>query len=168
MAHRPGRGWRTGWVADGAPAGRGWRIGRVVDGASAGAWLDRAARVRLLFGNVTQIHDLSVTELAAAIRAGELSPVEITNHYLDRIDRLSDQVGAFYTVTGDRARQEAAAAEKAVAEASLEDRSALPPLTGIPIPIKDLNMVAGVRMTFGSTLFRSGRRSRCRRRRPGR
>ena len=102
---------------------------------------------------MTQIHDLSVTELAAAIRAGELSPVEITNHYLDRIDRLSDQVGAFYTVTGDRARQEAAAAEKAVAQASLEDRSALPPLTGIPIPIKDLNMVAGVRMTFGSTLF---------------
>ena len=115
--------------------------------------LDRAARVRLLFGNVTQIHDLSVTELAAAIRAAELSPVEITNHYLDRIDRLSDQVGAFYTVTGDRARQEAAAAEKAVAQARGEDRSALPPLTGIPIPIKDLNMVAGVRMTFGSTLF---------------
>ena len=115
--------------------------------------LDRAARVRLLFGNVTQIHDLSVTELAAAIRASELSPVEITNHYLDRIDRLSDQVGAFYTVTGDRARQEAAAAEKAVAQASGDDRSALPPLTGIPIPIKDLNMVAGVRMTFGSTLF---------------
>ncbi|MGC1289269.1 MAG: amidase family protein, partial [Streptosporangiaceae bacterium] len=102
---------------------------------------------------MTQIHDLSVTELAAAIRAGELSPVEITNHYLDRIDRLSDQVGAFYTVTGDRARQEAAAAEKAVAQASGDDRSALPPLTGIPIPIKDLNMVAGVRMTFGSTLF---------------
>jgi len=42
---------------------------------------------------VTQIHDLSVTELAAAIRAGELSPVEITNHYLDRIDRLSAAVG---------------------------------------------------------------------------
>ena len=42
---------------------------------------------------------MSVTELAAAIRAGELSPVEITDHYLDRIDRLSEQVGAFYTVT---------------------------------------------------------------------
>jgi amidase len=101
---------------------------------------------------VTQIHDLSVTELAAAIRDGELSPVEITDHYLERIDRLGEQVGAFYTVTGDRARQEAAAAEKAVAQTS-DDRSALPPLTGIPIPIKDLNMVAGVRVTFGSTIF---------------
>ena len=102
---------------------------------------------------MTQIHDLTVTELAAAIREGDLSPVEITDHYLERIDLLADQVGAFYTVTGDRARQEAAAAEKAVGQARGDDRPALPPLTGIPIPIKDLNMVAGVRMTFGSTLF---------------
>jgi len=102
---------------------------------------------------VTQIHDLSVTELAAAIRDGELSPVEITDHYLERIDRLGDQVGAFYTVTHDRARQEAAAAEKAVAGTGRDERSALPPLTGVPIPIKDLNMVAGVRMTLGSTVF---------------
>jgi amidase len=103
--------------------------------------------------DVTQIHDLSVTELAAAIRDGELSPVEITDHYLERIDRLGDQVGAFYTVTHDLARQEAAAAEKAVVDSSRDERSALPPLTGVPIPIKDLNMVAGVRMTLGSTVF---------------
>jgi amidase len=102
---------------------------------------------------MAQIHDLTVTELAAAIRGGELSPVEITDHYLDRIDRLGDQTGAFYTVTSDRARQEAAAAEKTVAQASDDDRAALPPLTGIPLPIKDLNMVAGVRMTFGSRIF---------------
>src|ERR1700691_777457 len=153
MVYRQGDGWCIGWVAHGARAGSRMvhRLGRAT--CPGRARLDRAARVRLLFGNVTEIHDLSVTELAAAIRAAELSPVEITNHYLDRIDRLSDQVGAFYTVTGDRARQEAAAAEKAVAQASGDDRSALPPLTGIPIPIKDLNMVAGVRMTFGSTLF---------------
>ena len=102
---------------------------------------------------MTQIRDLSVTELATAIRGGELLPVEITDHYLERIDCLGDQVGAFYTVTHDRARQEAAAAEKTVAETGRDERSALPPLTGVPIPIKDLNMVAGVRMTFGCTLF---------------
>jgi len=96
---------------------------------------------------------MTVTELAAAIREGQLSPVEITGHYLDRIDRLGDQVGAFYTVTDDRAREEAEGAEKTVARASREERSALPPLTGVPIPIKDLNMVAGVRMTMGSTVF---------------
>jgi amidase len=104
---------------------------------------------------VTDIHDLTVTELAAAIRAGQLSPVEITDHYLDRTDRLNEQVGAFYTVTHELAREQAAQAEKAVV-ASRQDGSAgttLPPLTGIPIPIKDLNMVAGVRMTLGSALF---------------
>jgi amidase len=102
---------------------------------------------------VTQIHDMTVTELAAAIREGQLSPVEITDHYLDRIGRLGEQVGAFYTVTADRAREEAQAAEKTVARAARDERSALPPLTGVPVPIKDLNMVAGVRMTLGSTVF---------------
>jgi amidase len=102
---------------------------------------------------VTEIHEMTVTELAAAIRDGELSPLEITDHYLDRIDRLNDQVGAFYTVTQERARQEAAAAEKTVADTRPGERRALPPLTGVPVPIKDLNMVAGVRMTFGSTIF---------------
>jgi amidase len=104
---------------------------------------------------VTDIHDLTVTELAAAIRDGQLSPVEITDHYLERTDRLNEQVGAFYTVTHDLAREQADQAEKAVAESRRGggDETALPPLTGIPIPIKDLNMVAGVRMTLGSTVF---------------
>jgi amidase len=100
---------------------------------------------------VTQIHDLTVLELAAAIRGRELSPVEITAHYLDRIHRLNADVGAFYTVTGEAARDQAAEAEKAVARAT--DPAALPPLTGVPIPIKDLNMVAGVRQTLGSLVY---------------
>src|SRR5215472_13485220 len=112
----------------------------------------RASR-RLLFGSVTQvtqIHDMTVVELAAAIREGQLSPVEITDHYLERIDRHSGQVGAFYTVTNDLARQEAVKAEKAAADRRRDPHAELPPLTGVPIPIKDLNMVAGVRMTLGS------------------
>jgi amidase len=100
---------------------------------------------------VTQIHDLTVVELAAAIRRRELSPVEITGHYLDRIQALNSGVGAFFTVTADLARDQAAEAEKAVARAS--DPASLPPLTGVPIPIKDLNMVAGVRQTLGSLAF---------------
>src|SRR6202042_3186731 len=61
---------------------------------------------------------------------------------------LNDQVGAFYTVTAELAAEQALAAEKAVAEAA--DPAGLPPLTGVPIPIKDLNQVAGVRQTLGS------------------
>ena len=116
------------------------------------AMLGRTDTGGLLFGNVTQIHDLTVTEQAAAIRTGETSATEITEHYLDRIDRLNEQVGAFYTVTHELAREQAAVADKAVS-ASRKDGAELPPLTGVPIPIKDLNMVAGVRLTYGSAIL---------------
>src|SRR5579859_3533990 len=116
--------------------------------------LDGSSSGRLLFGNMTQIHDLTVTELAASIRDGKLSAVEIAGHYLDRIDRLNAQTGAFYTVTDELAREQAAAADKLAAESRRAgDQASLPALTGVPIPIKDLNMVAGVRMTLGSTVF---------------
>jgi amidase len=100
---------------------------------------------------MAQIHELTMIELAAAIRSGELSPVAATDHYLRRTQELNDQVGAFYTITAEYAADQALAAEKAVAAA--EDKAALPPLTGVPIPIKDLNMVAGVRQTLGSKAF---------------
>ena len=96
---------------------------------------------------MTQIHDLSARELAAAIRDRELSPVDITEHYLNRIDRLSDQVGAFVTVTAEIARDQAKAAEKAVEQGESS------PLLGVPVPIKDLNMVKDVPMTLGSSAF---------------
>jgi len=96
---------------------------------------------------------MTAIELAAAIKEGRLSPVEITDHYLDRIGHLNERTGAFYTVTADLAREQAAAAEKLAADARREGGAPLAPLAGVPIPIKDLNMVAGVRMTMGCTLF---------------
>lgn len=104
---------------------------------------------------MAQIHDMTVIEQASAIRSGELSPMEITRHYLDRIDRLNERTGAFYTVTADFALERAEAAEREVTESRRAgtDQSGLPPLTGVPIPIKDLNGVAGLRMTFGSVPF---------------
>src|SRR6266566_5533885 len=100
---------------------------------------------------MVQIHELTMIELAAAIRAGELSPVAVTDHYLRRAQELNEQVGAFYTITAELAADQALAAEKALTSA--DDKTALPPLTGVPIPIKDLNMVAGVRQTLGSKAF---------------
>jgi amidase len=98
-----------------------------------------------------QIHELTLIELAAAIRDRQVSPVEVTNHYLRRTEQLNPQVGAFYTITADLAEEQARGAEKAIAGSA--DRSALPPLLGVPVPIKDLNMVAGVRQTFGSAVY---------------
>src|ERR1017187_7229451 len=100
---------------------------------------------------MTQMHELTMIELATAIRTRELSPVAVTEHYLSRMAELNDRVGAFFTVTAELAAEQALAAEKAVAAA--DDPAQLPPLTGVPIPIKDLNMVAGVRQTLGSLAY---------------
>ena len=98
-----------------------------------------------------QIHELTLIDLAAAIRSRQLSPVEVTSHFLSRIEALNAQVGAFYTVSAELAADQAQAAEKALS--GYRDAASVPPLLGVPIPIKDLNMVAGVRQTFGSAVY---------------
>ncbi|MEU9122998.1 amidase [Streptomyces sp. NPDC048506] len=98
---------------------------------------------------MAELHDLTALEQAAGIRAGELSPVELTEHYLARIDRLDDTLGAFLTRTPEIARKQAAEAESEAVAARREGRE-LPPLHGVPVPVKDLNQVAGVRCTMGS------------------
>src|SRR5258708_17278066 len=110
---------------------------------------------RLLCGSVTQIHDMTALDLAASVADGQLSPGEIADHYLDRIDRLNEQTGAFYTVTAELAKEQAATAEKLAAESRRagDQSSSLHPLNGVPIPIKGLNMVAGARLTLGSSIF---------------
>ncbi|PWI41684.1 amidase [Streptomyces sp. ICBB 8177] len=97
-------------------------------------------------------HDLTAREQAEAIRTGTLSPVELTDHYLDRIERLGETVGAFITVTPEVARKQAADAEAEALAARREGRE-LPPLHGVPVPVKDLNLVAGVRCTLGSAAY---------------
>ncbi|MDX6285857.1 MAG: amidase [Frankiales bacterium] len=95
------------------------------------------------------LHDLSALEQAAAIRAGEISPVELTTHYLERIERLSNDVGAFVTVTA-----ESALASARSAEAELARRTApVSALYGVPTAIKDLTAVAGVEMRMGTAAF---------------
>ncbi|MFZ0045814.1 MAG: amidase [Streptosporangiaceae bacterium] len=100
---------------------------------------------------MADIHDLGALEQAAAIRSGELSPVEVTEHYLDRIERLNDGLGAFVTVTPERALAQARAAADQLAGGDFRD--SLPPLFGVPIAIKDLTSTAGVRTTFGSRVY---------------
>lgn len=101
---------------------------------------------------MAELHDLTAVEQAAAIRAGTLSPVELTEHYLARIDRLDASLGAFITTTGETARKQAALAEEQAVAARREDRG-LPLLHGVPVPVKDLNFVAGVRSTLGSAAY---------------
>ena len=110
--------------------------------------------MRLACGGVTEIHDLTALQLAAAVRSRELSPVEIVDHYVARIDRLDARVGAYATVTADLAREQARRAEQAITSGAAAGPSGeLPPLYGVPVPIKDLNLVKGVPTLFGSAVY---------------
>ncbi|MFB9881388.1 amidase [Planobispora siamensis] len=97
---------------------------------------------------MADIHDLTALEQAAAVRHREISPVEITEHYLDRIARLDPEVGAYVTVTPELALEQA---HKAEARAQAGDDAS--PLLGVPIPIKDLNLVKDVPIHFGSATY---------------
>ncbi|MEE1743319.1 amidase [Streptomyces sp. NPDC006641] len=99
---------------------------------------------------MTELHDLTALQLAAAYRRGETGPVDVVEHLLARIGG-GDRVGAFTTVSADRARAAAAGAERALRSA---DRAGLPRLFGVPTAVKDLEATAGVRTTLGSALFR--------------
>jgi amidase len=87
-------------------------------------------------------------ELAAAIRRKEVSPVEVVETYLERIDDLDPRLNAFCHRADDDVRKAASAAADAVVAAAETDD--LPPFHGVPLPIKDLNNVAGWPTTFGS------------------
>lgn len=100
---------------------------------------------------MAELHDLTALEQASAVRRREVSPVELAEHYLARIDRLDGDLGAFITVTPDLALEQARAAEAAVRAA--DDPDLLPVLHGVPVPVKDLHFVAGVRCTLGSLTY---------------
>ena len=94
------------------------------------------------------LHFASIAELGHLYRSGEVSPVEVVDVFLDRIDQYNDQTRAFITVTADRARAQAKAAEQML-HAGVD----LGPLHGIPVGLKDLFHTAGVRTTSGSMAF---------------
>ena len=93
---------------------------------------------------------LPATELAALIRRRKVSPVEVVDAVLDRIERINPRLNAFVTLTAEQARREAKAAERALARRAAK----LGPLHGVPFSVKDLVITRGVRTTFGTPLYR--------------
>ena len=91
---------------------------------------------------------LSATELSVRIKSKEVSPVEATEAYLERIDRLNPTFHAYLTVCADEAM--ASARESEVALARGEYRG---PMHGIPVAVKDQVKSKGIRTTCGSPIF---------------
>jgi amidase len=93
---------------------------------------------------MTELHELSAVDQLRALRNRSVSSTELTQHYLTRIDKFGEELGAFVTVTPELALEEAARAD---ARLALDEWA---PLRGLPIGIKDLYATAGVRTTSGS------------------
>jgi aspartyl-tRNA(Asn)/glutamyl-tRNA(Gln) amidotransferase subunit A len=91
---------------------------------------------------------LSALELAAQIRAKKISPVEVVDAVLARIERVNPILNAFCTLTADEARDAAQAAE-----VSVMTGEELGPLHGVPVSIKDLLFTRRLLTTGGSRLF---------------
>ena len=88
---------------------------------------------------------LSATDLSRLIEKKEVSPVEATEAYLDRIDSLDFKFNTYITVTRDQALRAAREAEQAIARGGY-----LGPMHGIPVAVKDQFWTKGVRSTGGS------------------
>ena len=96
-----------------------------------------------------EICRMEATELAGRVRAKELSPVEVVDAVLERMEKLEPTLHAFCTPTPELAREEARRLEREIYKG--KDPG---PLAGVPVGIKDLHAVKGVRMVLGSHAYK--------------
>jgi aspartyl-tRNA(Asn)/glutamyl-tRNA(Gln) amidotransferase subunit A len=92
-------------------------------------------------------HEESLAALSRKLRAKEISSVEVTRHFLDRIEGVGRELNAFITVDRERSLAQAGVADARIA------RGEAAPLTGIPIAHKDLFCARGWRTTCGSKIL---------------
>ncbi|RFA31288.1 aspartyl/glutamyl-tRNA amidotransferase subunit A [Alkalilimnicola ehrlichii] len=93
------------------------------------------------------MYEKTLAELSAALRAGETSSVELTQTFLDRIERLNPDLNALITVTREQALADAKSADEMRAAGKAG------PLTGIPLAHKDIFCTQGVRTSCGSRML---------------
>jgi aspartyl-tRNA(Asn)/glutamyl-tRNA(Gln) amidotransferase subunit A len=96
----------------------------------------------------TDLHDLSIAELAELIKARKLSPVELTEALIQRVERFDSQTRAFITPTFDLARRQARAAETEIAGGKHRGS-----LHGIPFALKDIYDTKGILTSAHSRIF---------------
>jgi Asp-tRNA(Asn)/Glu-tRNA(Gln) amidotransferase A subunit family amidase len=104
-----------------------------------------AAQTRIVDGGLKDLNRLDAGELAKRIARREISPVEVIDAALTRLDETQPAINAFTAVDPEGARRAARAAEQAVMRGD-----ALGPLHGVPVSVKDLIDVAGLPARYGS------------------
>jgi aspartyl-tRNA(Asn)/glutamyl-tRNA(Gln) amidotransferase subunit A len=95
----------------------------------------------------TEPHSLTIADAARLIESRRLSPVELTDTLLERIEALDPQLNAFLLPTPEKAREQARAAEREIMAGNYRG-----PLHGIPFGLKDIYATAGIRTTSHSKL----------------
>ena len=94
--------------------------------------------------------DLAFTpalEQARLVRSKEVSPIELVELYLERIQQLDSRLGSYFTITAELALADAQVKTEILA--TTDDPGELPPFWGVPISVKDLNPVQGVPCSYG-------------------
>ena len=87
---------------------------------------------------MSDLHTLSVAKLIAGLQSKQFSSVELTEHFLQRIDSFDEQINSFITVTKEQALEQAKSADKQLAEGDKR------PLLGVPMAHKDIFCTQGV------------------------
>ncbi|PLY02166.1 MAG: Asp-tRNA(Asn)/Glu-tRNA(Gln) amidotransferase GatCAB subunit A [Desulfuromonas sp.] len=94
-----------------------------------------------------QLTELGIAALQEKLRSKEISSVELTRAYLERIDVTDKEINAYITVTEADALTAATEADRQIAAGTIE------PLTGIPVALKDIFLVDGMRTTCASKII---------------
>ena len=100
-----------------------------------------------------ELDEPSVDELILALRTGDLSSRQLTEMYLERIERLNPKLNAFLTITGEQALASAEVADRQLAAWRQERTGSLPALLGIPLAVKDVLCVKDIPCTCGSRIL---------------
>jgi aspartyl-tRNA(Asn)/glutamyl-tRNA(Gln) amidotransferase subunit A len=98
----------------------------------------------------TDLCFLTIWQISQMLRTKQVSPTEITQATLERIDRLNPSLNSYITVLGEQAMADARAAEQEIAGGSHRG-----PLHGVPIAVKDLCATKGIRTTAASKILAS-------------
>lgn len=90
----------------------------------------------------------SLSKLSQAIKNKEISPVDVTQALLERIDNIDGHINSFITILHDEALREAKQAEEEIMSGQIKS-----PLHGIPIGLKDIIFTKGIKTTMGSEIY---------------